>query len=56
MLLVKNEGEKWARQDLRAKVISGHPSLNPDVKDGGANLRLGGKGSIPAWYQMFMKY
>ena len=34
--------EKWARQDLRARVKSGHPSLNPDVRGGGANLPKGG--------------
>jgi len=28
MLLVKNEGEKWARQDLRARVNNYNPSLS----------------------------
>jgi hypothetical protein len=32
----------WTRQDLRARVNTYHISLNPDVKDGGANLRPGG--------------
>ena len=32
-------GGKWARQDLRARLNTYHPSLNPDVKGGGANLQ-----------------
>ena len=31
--------KKVARQDLRANVRSGHASLNPEVKDRGANLQ-----------------
>jgi hypothetical protein len=33
------KGKKWARQDLRARVISNRPSLNPDALSGGANLQ-----------------
>jgi hypothetical protein len=42
MFLGMNLEGKWARQDLRARANSDRPSLNPDVKDGGANLPEGG--------------
>jgi len=43
---IKFKGEKreecpkrWARQDLRERVITYNPSLNPDARGGGANLQ-----------------
>lgn len=40
MLLVKNKEEKWAWQDLSAKMNSLDPSCNPEVKDRGVRARV----------------